>query len=269
MENLPFLLFIVSLREKRSFCGTMKIIGIIPARYDSKRFPGKVLADVAGKPLIQRVYEQAKKAKVLHDILVATDNEKIFKAVEKFKGKAIMTSSNCRSGTDRVAEAAKGLNGDIFINIQGDEPLIPPEVISKVAQALVEDRAIDIATVARRIVAQMELSNPNIVKVVIDNNGFALYFSRAQIPYIRDSLELESVASVCCKHIGVYAYRRNFLLDFVQMEQTPLEIIEDLEQLRVLENGYKIRVVITECDSVGVDTREDLEKVRKILKVAG
>ena len=248
-----------------SFCGKMKIIGIIPARYDSKRFPGKVLADVAGKSLIQRVYEQASKVKVLDGVLVATDNKEIFKAVENFKGKAIMTSSTCRSGTDRVAEVAKGLDGDIFVNIQGDEPLIPPEVISEVARVLIEDKAINIATVARRIVAQEELNNPNVVKVVIDNDGFALYFSRAQIPYVRDSLELESLGSVCCKHIGLYAYRRNFLLDFVRMEQTPLEKVEDLEQLRALENGYKIKVVITERDSVGVDTREDLEKVRKIL----
>lgn len=247
----------------------MKIIGIIPARYDSKRFPGKVLADILGKPLIQRVYEQAKKAKLLNDILVATDNEEIFKTVENFRGKAIMTSSNCRSGTDRVAEVAKGLNADIFVNIQGDEPLISPEVISKVAQALIEDKTIDIATVARKIIAQEELNNPNVVKVVIDNGGFALYFSRAQIPYVRDSLELESLGSVCCKHIGLYAYRRDFLLNFVQMKQTPLEKIEDLEQMRALENGYKIKVVITEYDSVGVDIREDLEKVRKILKNSG
>lgn len=247
----------------------MKIIGIIPARYDSKRFPGKVLADVVGKPLIQRVYEQARKAKVLDEVLVATDNEEIFKAVENFRGKAIMTSSTCRSGTDRVAEAAKGLKGDIFVNIQGDEPLISPEVIAEVAQALIEDKAIDIATVARKIVAQEELNNPNVVKVIIDNDGFALYFSRAQIPYVRDSLALESLGSVCCKHIGLYAYRRKFLLDFVRMEQTPLEKVEDLEQLRALENGYKIKVIITECDSVGVDTREDLEKVRKILRECG
>ena len=251
------------------FCRRMKIIGIIPARYDSKRFPGKVLADIVGKPLIQRVYEQARKAKVLDEVLVATDNEEIFKAVENFRGKAIMTSSTCRSGTDRVAEAAKGLKGDIFVNIQGDEPLISPEVISKVTQALIEDKAIDIATVARKIVAQEELNNPNVVKVIIDNDGFALYFSRAQIPYVRDSLELESLGSVCCKHIGLYAYRRKFLLDFVRMEQTPLEKVEDLEQLRALENGYKIKVIITECDSVGVDTREDLEKVRKILRECG
>ncbi|MFB0528191.1 MAG: 3-deoxy-manno-octulosonate cytidylyltransferase, partial [bacterium] len=186
--------------------------------------------------------------------------------VGNFEGKAIMTSANCRSGTDRVAEVAKGLNADIFVNIQGDEPLISPEVISKVAQVLIEDKAIDIATVGRKIITQEELNNPNIVKVIIDKGGFALYFSRAQIPYVRDSLELESLGSVCCKHIGLYAYRRDFLLDFMQMEQTPLEKVEDLEQLRALENGYRIKVVITKFDAVGVDTREDLEKVRKILK---
>jgi len=243
----------------------MKIIGIIPARYDSKRFPGKVLADILGKPLIRRVYEQAKKVELLDDVLVATDNKEIFKVVENFEGKAIMTSSNCKSGTDRLAEVARGLDADIFVNIQGDEPLISPEVISKVAQELIKDKTINIATVARKITAQEELNNPNIVKVVLDNNGFALYFSRAQIPYVRHSLELKNLTFASYKHIGLYAYRRKFLLNFVRMEQGPLEKVEDLEQLRALENGYKIKVVITECDSIGVDTREDLEKVRKIL----
>ena len=244
----------------------MKIIGVVPARYDSKRFPGKVLAEILGKPLIQRVYEQAKKVELLDDVLVATDNEEIFKVVENFEGKAIMTSSNLRSGTDRLAEVARGLDADIFVNIQGDEPLISPEVISKVAQELIKDKTINIATVARKITAQEGLNNPNIVKVVLDNNGFALYFSRAQIPYVGHSLELKNLTFVSYKHIGLYAYRREFLLNFVRMEQGPLEKVEDLEQLRALENGYKIKVVITECDSIGVDTREDLEKVRKILK---
>ena len=244
----------------------MKVIGIIPARYDSKRFPGKVLADILGKPVIQRVYEQARKAELLDEILVATDNEKIFKAVENFGGKAVMTSSNCKSGTDRLAEVAGSLDGDIFLNIQGDEPLIPPEVISEVAQTLIEDNAIEIATVARKITTQEELNNPNVVKVVIDNDGFALYFSRAQIPYVRNFLEIRNLGSVCYKHIGLYGYKRGFLLNFALMEQGPLEKVEDLEQLRALENGYKIKVVITQRDSIGVDTREDLEKVRKILR---
>jgi len=244
----------------------MKVIGIIPARYDSKRFPGKVLADILGRPVIQRVYEQARKAELLDEILVATDNEEIFKAVENFGGKAVMTSSNCKSGTDRLAEVAGSLDGDIFLNIQGDEPLIPPEVISEVAQTLIEDNAIEIATVARKITTQEELNNPNVVKVVIDNDGFALYFSRAQIPYVRDFLEIKNLGSVCYKHIGLYGYKRGFLLNFALMEQGPLEKVEDLEQLRALENGYKIKVVITQRDSIGVDTREDLEKVRKILK---
>ena len=248
----------------------MKVIGIIPARYDSKRFPGKVLADILGKPVIQRVYEQARKAELLDEILVATDNEEIFKAVENFGGKAVMTSSsNCKSGTDRLAEVAGSLDGDIFLNIQGDEPLISPEVISEVAQTLIEDNAIEIATVARKITTQEELNNPNVVKVVIDNDGFALYFSRAQIPYVRDFLEIRNLGSVCYKHIGLYGYKRGFLLNFALMEQGPLEKVEDLEQLRALENGYKIKVVITQRDSIGVDTREDLEKVRKILRECG
>jgi len=244
----------------------MKVIGIIPARYDSKRFPGKVLADILGKPVIQRVYEQARKAELLDEILVATDNEEIFKAVENFGGKAVMTSSNCKSGTDRLAEVAGSLDGDIFLNIQGDEPLISSEVISKVAQTLIEDNAIEIATVARKITTQEELNNPNVVKVVIDNDGFALYFSRAQIPYVRNFLEIRNLGSVCYKHIGLYGYKRGFLLNFALMKQGPLEKVEDLEQLRALENGYKIKVVITQRDSIGVDTQEDLEKVRKILR---
>jgi len=244
----------------------MKIVGVIPARYDSKRLPGKVLVDVLGKPLIQRVYEQARKAELLDDILVATDNQKIFEVVQIFGGKAIMTSFDCKSGTDRLAEVARSLDADIFLNIQGDEPLISPEIISEVARAMVEDSAIDIATVARKISTQKELNNPNVVKVVIDNNGFALYFSRGQIPYVRGSTDLKNVNLVYYKHIGLYAYKRDFLLHFAQMEQGLLEKIEDLEQLRVLENGYKIKVVITEYDSIGVDTREDLKKVRKMLK---
>jgi len=244
----------------------MKVIGIIPARYDSKRFPGKVLADILGRPLIQRVYEQARKAELLDEILVATDNEEIFKVVENFGGKAVMTSSNCKSGTDRLAEVAGSLDADIFINIQGDEPLISPELISRVAQALIEDNAIEIATVARKVTTQEELNNPNVVKVVIDNDGFALYFSRAQIPYVRDFLEIKNLGSVCYKHIGLYGYKRGFLLNFALMKQGPLEKVEDLEQLRALENGYKIKVVITQRDSIGVDTQEDLEKVRKILR---
>jgi 3-deoxy-manno-octulosonate cytidylyltransferase (CMP-KDO synthetase) len=244
----------------------MRIIGIIPVRYGSKRFSGKVLADILGKSLIQRVYEQSKKVELLDDVLIATDNKKILQVVGKFAGKAIMTSSNCRSGTDRLAEVARGLDADIFVNIQGDEPLISPQVVTKVTQALIKDKTIDIATVARKITSPEELNNPNVVKVVIDNDGFALYFSRAQIPYVRHQLELKDLSSVFYKHIGLYAYRREFLLNFVQMKQSPLEKVEDLEQLRALQNGYKIKVVITEYDSIGVDTKEDLERVRKILK---
>jgi len=244
----------------------MKIIGVIPARYGSKRFPGKVLADVLGKPLIQRVYEQARKAELLDEVLVATDNQEIFKVVERFGGKVVMTSSECRSGTDRLAEVAVNREEDIFVNIQGDEPLIPPQLISEVAQALIRDKTIGIATAARKITTREELANPNVVKVVIDNDGFALYFSRAQIPYIRHPIAPGNVSSVSYKHLGLYAYRKQFLLNFARMEQGLLEKVEDLEQLRILEMGHKIKVVITELDSLGVDTQEDLEKVRKILR---
>jgi len=244
----------------------MKVIGVIPARYHSKRFPGKVLVDILGKPLIQRVYEQARKAKLLGEVIVATDNDEILNVVKNFGGKAVMTSSDCRSGSDRLAEVAIGLDADIIVNIQGDEPLISPEVISDVAQELMKDKTISMATAARKITTREELTNPNVVKVVVDKNGFALYFSRAQIPYISHVAERENVGLVAHKHIGIYSYRREFLLNFGRMEQGPLEKVEDLEQLRALENGYKIKVVITEWDSIGVDTKEDLKKVVEILK---
>jgi len=244
----------------------MRIIGIIPARLDSKRFPGKVLADILGKPLIQRVYEQARKAKLLDELLVATDSQKIFQVVRNFGGEVLMTSGKCSSGSDRLAEVAKNLYADIFVNIQGDEPLISPKVIARVTRALIEDKRADMATVARRITTERELRNPNVVKVVVDKDGFALYFSRAEIPYLGDRSHMKNLGSICYKHMGLYAYRRQSLLNFSKMERSALEKVEDLEQLRALENGYKIKVVITKYDSVGVDTPEELEIVKKMLK---
>lgn len=235
----------------------MRIIGIIPARYASTRFPGKALVDLCGKPLIQHVYERAKQAKLLSDILVATDDERILKAVEGFGGKAVMTSPSHPSGTDRCAEVASRLECDAVINIQGDEPLIPPEVIDEVAKAL-ETREAPMVS-ACTLASEEELVNPNVVKVVVDREGFALYFSRSPIPYRRHSLFAP------LKHIGIYGFQRDFLLCFPSLPQTPLEMTESLEQLRALEWGHKIKMVRVDYSPIGVDTPEDLDRVRRVL----
>lgn len=243
----------------------MRIIGVIPARYASVRFPGKVLADVAGKPMIQRVWEQASKAKLLNNIFVATDSKQVFNRVMDFGGKAIITSSDCQSGTDRIAEAIKNIKCDLVVNIQGDEPLISPEVIDAVVKPLVKDRNIRMGTVVSRIVNREQLYDHNVAKVVLDKNNFAIYFSRAIIPAAKEKI-LDLRKQVYYKHIGLYVYRKSFLLKFAEMPPSPLEKIENLEQLRALENGYKIKVVITNYNSVSVDVPGDLEKVKKILK---
>ncbi|MBC7329570.1 3-deoxy-manno-octulosonate cytidylyltransferase [bacterium] len=237
----------------------MKIIGIIPARYSATRLPGKPLANICGKPLIQYVYEQAKKSKLLEDVLVATDDERILKAVEKFGGKAVMTSPSHPSGTDRCAEVARKIDCDFVINIQGDEPLIPPEVIDKVAEALRESDEVTPMTSAATLANNEERGNSNVVKVVTDRNGIALYFSRSPIPFYRNPI------APTLRHIGIYGYRKDFLLKFVSLPQTPLERTESLEQLRALEHGFKIKIVLVDYSPVGVDTPEDLERVRKLL----
>ena len=237
----------------------MRIIGIIPARYSATRLPGKPLADICGKPLIQYVYEQAKKAKLLEDVIVATDDERILKAVEKFGGKAVMTSPSHPSGTDRCAEVARKIDCDFVINIQGDEPLIPPEVIDKVAEALMESSNEVPMTSAATIASEEERENSNVVKVVVDEKAIALYFSRSPIPFYRNPI------APTLRHIGIYGYRKDFLLKFVSLPQTPLEKTESLEQLRALEHSFKIKIVLVDYSPVGVDTPEDLERVRKLL----
>jgi 3-deoxy-manno-octulosonate cytidylyltransferase (CMP-KDO synthetase) len=237
----------------------MRIIGIIPARYSATRLPGKPLADICGKPLIQYVYEQAKKAKFLEDVIVATDDERILEAVEKFGGKAVMTSPSHPSGTDRCAEVARKIDCDFVINIQGDEPLIPPEVIDKVAEALKESTDETPMTSAATIASEEERENSNVVKVVTDQKGIALYFSRSPIPFYRNPI------APTLRHIGIYGYRKDFLLKFVSLPQTPLERTESLEQLRALEHGFRIKIVLVDYSPVGVDTPEDLERVRKLL----
>lgn len=243
----------------------MKILGIIPARYSSTRFPGKPLADIGGKPMIQRVYEQAKKAKSLNDVIVATDDERIENAVKKFKGKVVMTSSEHKSGTDRCYEAFKKtkINFDVVINIQGDEPFIHPEQIDKVALCF-NSEDVQIATLACEIKKSEELINPNIPKVIVDKKKFAVYFSRTPIPHQREKNYSDWLAHhVYYKHIGIYAYRSEVLKKITTLKQSSLELAEMLEQLRWIENGYKIKVGFTTHESVSVDVPDDLKKLQR------
>lgn len=239
----------------------MKVLGVIPARYGSTRFEGKALADILGKPMIQRVYERAINAKTINELVVATDDQRIFDAVKKFDGNVIMTAQH-NTGTDRIAEVAKNGDADIIANIQGDEPLIEPAMIDEAVQPLLDDMNVDLGTLAHRLNTETEYLNPNVVKVVVNKLGFAMYFSRSSIPYLKSG-NLEN--TIVYRHVGLYVFRRNALLDFAQNTSTPLEISEGLEQLRFLENGYRMKVVETKYKSIGVDTPEDLENVKKMM----
>lgn len=238
----------------------MKVIAVIPARYRSSRFNGKMLADIHGKPMILWVYQQVVKSLLINKTIVATDDERIFRVVTKFGGEAVMTSADNKTGTDRIAESVKNINTDIVVNVQGDEPLITPKVIDSIVQPLLDDSKLQMATAACEIKNKQELDNPNVVKVTLDHHGFALYFSRSRIPY-QGKYQENSFSSY--KHLGLYSYRKDFLLHFTGLPQSSLEKAEKLEQLRVLENGYKIKVVKTKYDGIGVDTKEDLEMVIK------
>jgi 3-deoxy-manno-octulosonate cytidylyltransferase (CMP-KDO synthetase) len=242
-------------------------IVVIPARHDSVRFPGKPLAEIAGRSMIARVYERAKKAERVARVLVATDDERILKAVKEFGGEAMMTRRDHSSGTDRVAEVAAHVSAAIYVNVQGDEPLIDPAAIDAIVSAMQEDETIQIATPSTIIKVANEIMDPNVVKVVADFDGNALYFSRAPIPWVRD--RGASVAARHSKHIGLYACRREALLDFATFPPGELERIEQLEQLRWLENGYRIRVVEVENEAVSVDVPADVARVEKILLERG
>jgi len=236
------------------------IVAIIPARWASTRLPGKALADIAGKPLIRHVYERVTQASLVSRVAVATDDERILRAVETFGGDVVMTSPDHASGTDRIAEAAKAFGGDIVVNVQGDEPFIDPGVIDAVCGELEADDLIVCATAANPSSDPGEYADPNTVKVVTGLDGRALYFSRSPVPYWRDGGNGEFLV-----HQGLYAYRREFLDVFTALEPTPHERAEKLEQLRMIEHGYRIGVVVTPLRSIGVDTPEDLEKARRMI----
>jgi len=240
------------------------VVCIIPSRYESSRFPGKPLADLCGKPMIQHVYERVARAKAIPYVAVATDDERIFNAVKKFGGNAVMTAATHRSGTDRIAEAVKTMNlapEAIVVNIQGDQPIFEPVQVDEVIQPLLDDPALNMSTLIYKIILEEEITHPHAVKTVFDDQRFALYFSRATVPYVRS----KNMTADYYKHHGIYAYRRDFLDTFTSLPEGKLERLEALEQLRALEHGYKIKVVITPHDSVEVDNEQELERVRRIL----
>ena len=239
----------------------MKAVAIIPARYHSTRFPGKALAKLLNKPLIQWVWEAVNNSNLFDQVMVATDSVKIKEVVDNFGGIAILTSKEHQSGTDRIAEVAESLDCDIIVNVQGDEPLINQKVLTSLLQ-IFEDSSIQIASLMTKIKDLKQLSNPNLVKVVVDNISNALYFSRSVIPYNRDNIPLVDY----WQHIGVYAYRRNALMRLVKLPSGKLEQAEKLEQLRALENGIPIKMIKTEYNGIGVDTPEDLLKLESLLK---
>ena len=240
-----------------------RVVAVIPARYESSRFPGKALAPIAGKPMIQHVFERVREATSLSKTIVGTDDPRIVEAVKAFGGEAILTRRDHRSGTERVAEVAAHLPAEIYVNVQGDEPLIAPEAIDAAVEAIVADETAQIGTLCTVIRHAADIMDPNVVKVVVDFEDNSLYFSRAPIPWIRE--EAERVTARHMKHIGLYVYRREALLDFPTLPPGELERLEQLEQLRWLENGFRIRVVETDYDAVSVDVPADVDRVEKLL----
>lgn len=250
----------------------MNITAVIPARYASTRFPGKALAEIGTKPMIQHVYERTARASLVDHVIVATDDERIQQAVTGFGGDCRMTRAEHETGTDRLAEVAVGLDADIIVNVQGDEPLIEPDMIDQAIRPFLDDPGLRMGTLKTRIRCLHDFLSPNAVKVVTDRDNNALYFSRSPLPFFRDKwtdLKDESFSSgklLCYKHVGLYVYRKDFLIEFSAMSPTFLEVSEKLEQLRALENGVAIRVVETEFESIGVDTPDDLAKAKERFK---
>lgn len=254
----------------------IEAVGIIPARYRSTRFEGKVLALIAGKPMVQHVYERATQAKRLSQVIIATDDERVAKVAEAFGAHVALTSPEHPSGTDRVAEVAVSLECDVVVNIQGDEPLLDPNAIDAAVEPFIREAKLWMSTLATPIDNRTDYVNPNVVKVVVDEQGYALYFSRSPIPFFRPMGRIPSEPQFempsngapvrVLRHVGLYAFRRAFLLEYAGWERTPLERAEGLEQLRALEHGVRIRVVETPYKAIGVDTPEDLERVERILR---
>jgi 3-deoxy-manno-octulosonate cytidylyltransferase (CMP-KDO synthetase) len=245
----------------------MLISAIIPARYGASRFPGKLLAPLAGKPIIQWVYEAAQQCPLIDQTIIATDHELIYKAAKLFGAEVQMTSVKHKTGTDRIAEVAERMNTDIVVNLQGDEPFMEGRIISLAIEPFLHDQSLVMSTLKTYINSSDDLLNPNIVKVVTDRYDFALYFSRSSIPYLRDiSFNHPNIPSQIYKHIGLYVYQKDFLLRFARLPQTPLEKAEKLEQLRALENGYKIKVINCTYQGIGIDTPEDLQKAETLVR---
>ena len=245
---------------------SVDVVAIIPARYESNRFPGKPLAEIAGKPMIQHVVERARRVGLLSRVVVATDDRRIADCVSSFGGEYVMTRSDHVSGSDRLAEAAELLDiseHDVVVNIQGDQPLFPPKVVEQVARPLLDDPALPMSTLIYKIVRKEEINDPNHVKTVFDRDNHALYFSRSPIPFQRNPED--TISPTYYKHLGFYAYRKGFLLTFVALPEGEWERFEKLEQLRALEYGYRIKVVLTPYDSIEVDTPEDLRRVEAFL----
>jgi len=246
-----------------------KIVALIPARYGSTRLPAKPLIDLCGKPMVQHVYERARRAALVNNVIVLTDHEEIVAAVRRFGGEVMLTPPEIRTGSDRIAYAVERLtDAAIIVNVQGDEPLIDPRMIDEAVRPVIDDSSIQIATLVKKITTVQELKNPGIPKVVLDADGFGIYFSRSTIPFLRDESRVDEwhLHHTYYKHIGLYVYRRDALLKFSQWNESALELAEKLEQLRFIEHGYKIKATVTTYDSVPVDTAEDAEKVRTILQ---
>lgn len=243
-----------------------RVLGVVPARYASTRFPGKIIADLAGKPLVLHAYERARAAQLLDDVIIAADDPRVAEAVAPFGARVVMTSADHPTGTDRIAEAIANDPAEIIVNIQGDEALIDPDTIDAAIRPLLEQPEIMMSTARRRITDLSLVDNPNIVKVICDQRGRAIYFSRSPIPYIRDAADRVQAPESYWQHIGLYVYRRAFLLAFADMPQTPLERLEKLEQLRAIEQGVPIAVIDTAYEGRGVDVPEDLEWARQELE---
>ena len=243
----------------------MRVLVVIPARYGSTRFPGKPLAQLRGKPMIQHVYEQVAKATRVDEVVVATDDDRIASAVRQFKGRVEMTSPDAASGTERVAAIARTRrDAQVVINVQGDEPLIRPDMVDQLADYLVHHTEVPMASLMTPLQREDDGNDPNVVKVVVDREGFALYFSRAPIPHARDARRTPTPRFY--KHLGIYGYQRDFVLRFPGLQATRLEQVEQLEQLRAMEHGHRIKLLETVHDTIGVDTPEDLAKVEQLMQ---